>query len=548
MSYQVVARRYRPQTFVDVCGQEHVTRTLRNAILRDRIGHAYLFTGLRGTGKTSIARIFAKALNCSHAVDANPCNQCPQCRDITIGSSLAVREIDGASHNSVDNVRELIDTFRAMPPEGYRFKVYIIDEVHMLSTAAFNALLKSLEEPPPHTIFILATTELHKIPETVLSRCQKFDLRALTQGVVMDNLRAVAAQEKIIVSEAALDTLARFSGGSLRDAQSLLERVVAFADGEVTELSVSSVLGTVSRDILVRLASAILKRDPKEALVIRDDSSIADSILFVREFVQFWRDLLLFKIGAIEARHSQHFDGDLQELVSSSSLSDIQDLSEIARRGGDDTLRSFSPDAAIDAMIVRMATREPAEDLLKLIGSLGEVVVGGSKAEMHRPQPEPVQPVRDAKLDRPVQPETPPVSDAPDALHVLKALIGLVSPLLAEHLRRVTVQARGARGLLFRGPEFSIRSLERPDAKAQLEKALRQKFSQEGGSAVDDPALRWHLDFQVASEAAAESLHMIERKEGIETARREQEELLNHPFVRELQKVFPGSTIEGESS
>ena len=182
MSYLVLARKYRPSVFASVSGQEHVTRTLANALKRDKVVHAYLFTGPRGVGKTSVSRILSKAINCQNPKDAEPCLECVTCKEIGAATSLAVREIDGASHNSVENVRDLMDSFKSLPPPGYKRKIYIIDEVHMLSISAFNALLKSLEEPPPHTVFILATTDVHKIPETVISRCQRHDFRALSKN------------------------------------------------------------------------------------------------------------------------------------------------------------------------------------------------------------------------------------------------------------------------------------------------------------------------------------------------------------------------------
>ncbi|MCB0310377.1 MAG: DNA polymerase III subunit gamma/tau, partial [Bdellovibrionales bacterium] len=197
MSYLVFARKYRPDSFATVSGQEHVTQTLSNAIKRDCVAHAYVFSGPRCVGKTSIARIFAKALNCENGPTATPCLECQNCKEISQGTSLAVREIDGASHNSVDNVRELIDSFRSLPAPGTRYKVYIIDEVHMLSLSAFNALLKSLEEPPPHTVFILATTEPHKIPDTVMSRCQRHDFRSLSLESIQSRLADIAEKESL---------------------------------------------------------------------------------------------------------------------------------------------------------------------------------------------------------------------------------------------------------------------------------------------------------------------------------------------------------------
>jgi len=533
-SYQVVARRYRPQTFDEVSGQDHVTRTLRNAITRKRVGHAYLFTGLRGTGKTSIARIFAKALNCSQLVDANPCQACFVCREISAGYSLAVREIDGASHNSVDTIRELIDSFRAVPPSGYSYKVYIIDEVHMLSNAAFNALLKSLEEPPPHTIFILATTELQKIPETVLSRCQRFDLRSLSENEIIQNLQFISNRENISLNESVLAMLARFSGGSLRDAQSLLERVVAYADGQITEQTVSVVLGTVSRNVLSSLARAILERKPDVALAIRDQAHIYDYALFCREFVQYWRDLLCYKVGASSKGGAKYLiEESFGGLLDQSSLIDIQDLCDLARRGGDDALRSFSPDVAIDALIVRMATREPTEDLLSLVSSISSGTSQTRKSEelVHRP----ISLVQ-SNIEEQSQRDGG-VSATPEVVELIKVFEKSVSPILMENLRRVLIVSSGNVGdLLLKGPEFNIKSLNRPEVLRQLRDILCQNFS----------GINWRFSFEVVDGVLEESIYGQERKQNTEKLKRERERATNHPLVRELQKVFPGSTIEGE--
>ena len=213
MSYLVLARKYRPAGFNSVSGQEHVTRTLSNAIKLDKVVHAFLFTGPRGVGKTSVSRILSKALNCQNPHETEPCQECASCKEIGQGNSLAVREIDGASHNSVDNVRELVDSFKTLPPPGYKYKVYIIDEVHMLSISAFNALLKSLEEPPPNTVFILATTEVHKIPDTVISRCQRHDFRALAIGSIEARLKEICQFEGIEAEQEAITLVARLSDG-----------------------------------------------------------------------------------------------------------------------------------------------------------------------------------------------------------------------------------------------------------------------------------------------------------------------------------------------
>src|SRR5208282_3981744 len=232
--YQVIARKWRPQTFGDVVGQDHVVRTLRNAISRGRIAHAYLLVGPRGTGKTSIARIFAKALNCTGGPKADFDPNDPAVVAIAEGSHLDVIEIDGASNNSVEQVRDLRETSRYSPAQG-KFKVYIIDEVHMLSTAAFNALLKTLEEPPPHVKFVFATTEVQKVLPTILSRCQRFDLRPIPSELIAGRLRSIAAAEKVKVDEAALACIARLADGGMRDAQSILDQMIAFCGGEIAE-------------------------------------------------------------------------------------------------------------------------------------------------------------------------------------------------------------------------------------------------------------------------------------------------------------------------
>ena len=299
MSYEVLARKWRPQQFADVVGQEHITQTLMNAIETDRVAHAYIFVGSRGTGKTTLARIFAKALNCLEGTSPIPCDQCESCLEVMAGSNLDVIEIDGASNNSVDQVRELRENARYAPARG-KYKIYIIDEVHMLSTAAFNALLKTLEEPPSHVKFIFATTDVHKVLPTILSRTQRFDLRRISIPDIMDRLRRGCAEEGITISEEALLAIARGAEGGLRDAESALDQLIAFRGKEINEEDVLSVFGLLSREGLETMSSAILASDVPRLLqqIAEMDQAGKDMPRVLNELIEYFRDLLVVSHGA----------------------------------------------------------------------------------------------------------------------------------------------------------------------------------------------------------------------------------------------------------
>ncbi len=301
--YLVLARKWRPQNFGDVAGQEHITRTLQNAITAGRIGHAFLFIGSRGIGKTTTARILAKALNCEAASGPtpDPCGACENCRSIAAGNNIDVLEIDGASNNSVDNVRDIRDNIRLSPARS-RYKIYIIDEVHQLSGGAFNALLKTLEEPPEHAIFILATTEARKIPATIVSRCQRYDFRRVSIDGVTALLRHIADQEGVACSAEALQAIARASDGGVRDAQSILEQVISFCDGEVAFKDVQQVLGLIDWQVLDALAGAILEKDAGKLLDLVEEMTSAGKDLsqFLQDILEYFRNLLVCKTAGAE--------------------------------------------------------------------------------------------------------------------------------------------------------------------------------------------------------------------------------------------------------
>lgn len=297
MSYTALYRKFRPDCFEDVKGQEHIVTTLRNQIQAGRVGHAYLFCGTRGTGKTSIAKIFAKAVNCEHPVDGSPCRECPTCKAIAAGVSMNVIEIDAASNNGVDNIREIVDEVSYSPTEG-NYKVYIIDEVHMLSIGAFNALLKTLEEPPSYVIFILATTEVHKIPITILSRCQRYDFRRISIDTIAGRLRELMEVEQIQVEERALRYVAKTADGSFRDALSLLDQCIAFHFGqELTYDKVLDVLGAVDTGVFSRLLGYVSERDVQGCISLLEEIVMQGRELtqFVTDFTWYLRNLLLAK-------------------------------------------------------------------------------------------------------------------------------------------------------------------------------------------------------------------------------------------------------------
>ncbi|MFV0416578.1 MAG: DNA polymerase III subunit gamma/tau [Chthoniobacterales bacterium] len=294
MSYRVFARKYRPQTFEEVVGQEHITKTLQNAIRQNRLAQAYLMVGPRGIGKTSTARILAKALNCEHGTSPNPCCECSTCLSIAEGNSLDVLEIDGASNNSVDNIRDLRETVAYAPNSG-AFKVYLIDEVHMLSTGAFNALLKTLEEPPPHVKFIFATTEAQKVPATITSRCQRFDLRRIPTDLIAAHLCKIADAEKISLDPDAATAIARTADGGLRDAESMLDQVIAFCGEKIQASDIFEIFGITSEEVIAKVGHAILAADNAAALAaLREQADKGrDLSRFLIDLVAWFRDLLI---------------------------------------------------------------------------------------------------------------------------------------------------------------------------------------------------------------------------------------------------------------
>ena len=366
-TYQVIARKWRPQTFDDVVGQDHVVRTLKNAIGRNRIAHAYLLVGPRGTGKTSTARIFAKALNCTNGPKADFDPADPVCQSIADGSCLDVIEIDGASNNGIDQIRDLRDTVRYAPAQG-KYKVYIIDEVHMLSTQAFNALLKTLEEPPAHVKFIFATTEVQKVLPTIISRCQRFDLKPIPTDLIVQRLQKIAAAEKIKVSAAALQSIARMADGGMRDAQSVFDQMISFCGSEITEADVLDVYGLVSAEKIAALAAALAAGDHQKLVAIVDECD-ADGRDLYRLLVDVQANVRAALLDSIANR------GNSRALGTSMSTEQITRLLDGLREGEGGVKHGLSEKVNFEVTLLKAVENSRAraiDSLIKEISALAE--------------------------------------------------------------------------------------------------------------------------------------------------------------------------------
>lgn len=390
MSYVVLARKWRPQSFDDLVGQDHVSTTLANAIARGRVAHAFLFTGVRGVGKTTSARILAKTLNCVHGPTAKPCQQCAPCTEITVGADVDVQEIDGASYNGVDEVRKLQESLPYRPARD-RFKIFIVDEVHMLSNAAWNAFLKTLEEPPPHVKFIFATTEVHKVPVTILSRCQRYDFKLLSVQQIAARLRFVLEQENIPAEDGAIKAIAREAAGSMRDAMSLLDQVIAWvgvSGDKITTDGVARVLGVADREILHRLADALVAGDPATCLRIVGDLAHEGYDLphVARDILGHLRDLVVARVCEDPGPLLDLADTEVADVKALAAKTDPDDLARLHQgfsRAFDDIARSGQPRAALEMALVRLSRRPPLlpiDDLLRRLGEMERRLGGGGGA------------------------------------------------------------------------------------------------------------------------------------------------------------------------
>jgi len=399
LSYLVLARKWRPQTFSDLVGQEHVSQTLKNAIDGGRVAHAFLFTGARGVGKTSSARILAKALNCESGLTVEPCNVCSTCLEITEGNSVDVFEIDGASNTGVDDIRELRDNIKYLPSRS-RYKIFIIDEVHMLTTNAFNALLKTLEEPPPHVKFIFATTEPHKVPITILSRCQRFDFKRIALPRIVSRLRHIVDQEAVQISDEALAVVARKGDGSMRDSLSTLDQVLAFCGNEVADAEVANLLGVVDRRLVLEASAAVLLGDVRQALeiVARVDAFGYSMRQFCQELIDRFRSMLILKAVGEPGDLLELSQAELEELRGQGegkSTADLQRHLALLLKAESELAQASFPRLVLEMALIKMATLAPAVPVQELLARLSALEGAARPRDARAPEARPASgPVR----------------------------------------------------------------------------------------------------------------------------------------------------------
>lgn len=429
MSYQVIARKYRPQRFSDVVGQEHVTQTLSHAIEQTRIAHAYLFCGPRGTGKTTIARIFAKCLNCTNGPKVEFDDSDPRCQEIAEGRSLDVLEIDGASNNGVEQVRELRETCKYAPASS-RFKIYIIDEVHMLTTAAFNALLKTLEEPPEHVKFMFATTDPEKVLPTILSRCQRFDLRRIPSDLISKHLLTIAKQEKVKVEPAALFAIARGAEGAMRDAESTLDQLISFCGDIIEEADVLSMFGLTAQSQLLELSRAVLSGEVENSLRQLHELATHGKDLgrLISDLLNHFRNLLIFQVSGGDLRMLEVSESEAASLAEQSKLAEAHGLTRIMEVFADAEMRlrdASSKKILVEVTLLKAIEARNAVSIDSVLQQLRKLRESQGQEIVSIPMPQPV--VGPAPVPNPFRAEAAATQPAPAALREQPATIPLTS-------------------------------------------------------------------------------------------------------------------------
>jgi DNA polymerase-3 subunit gamma/tau len=549
MSYTVLARKYRPQRFEDLVGQEHVTRTLCNAIESGRVAHAFLLTGVRGVGKTTTARILAKALNCERGPTPSPCNQCAPCQEITAGVDMDVIEIDGASNNSVDDVRRLQETLPFSPARD-RSKILIVDEVHMLSSSAFNALLKTLEEPPAHVKFILATTEAHKVPITIRSRCQRYDYRLIPSGTIAARIRDILKAEAISADDETIALVAREAAGSMRDALTLLDQILAFGGKELNHDSVAQALGIADRRVIFQLTQAVLNRQSTEALRMVDAMSQQgmDVMHTLRQLLCVMRDLVVLHTVENAEELTDMTDDELhiaRTLVGSVSALELQRTYSMLSTLLDDVTHSASPRMDLEMGLLRITSAPPLRDMQTLLRELEQhPAVSRSGASQlppsEPPKTKPATPISVAPVAVDAMPTTGPngpVAEPGSPLSV--AWEAVVSSLRASRPALAAVLEHGVIvkmdpkhvEIAFEKQSFYANQADHPQALAAIAQVAAEVMKLDANQ----------LPKVGITRNAGDGESLIKRQDNQHKARQEQtrQKALAHPAVKKALEIFP---------
>ena len=559
MGYLVFARKYRPQIFEEVIGQNHVTRTLQNAIKADRVPHALLFTGPRGVGKTSAARILAKALNCTTGPTPTPCGECQVCQEISSAISMDVIEIDGASNRGINEIRELRENVKYAPARS-RYKIFIIDEVHMLTPEAFNALLKTLEEPPGHVVFIFATTEPNRIPMTILSRCQRFDFKRIPLMEILQRLEEIVEKEKISITTDSLLVIGREAEGSMRDAQSLLDQVVSFAGNEVADDDVTEVLGVMDRQVLYDVSSAIAKRDAETCLQIlnRLDQHGYDPRQFSRELLNHFRNLIVTRIAKNPEKLLNLPKNEVEELVKQSEGGDLRHIQQcfaILLQSDGHLSHSSFPKLILETTLLKMVDIQPlipVDEILHRLEVLEECLSRDGQEPTRGPDIHPGEP---SDSDAPHRSREPArgsnrtkgderrekhaaIAAAPEDLEAMWKKIAdstkRENPILGalmSHGRLVNFDDENIEIGFRRGSFYYDRIRERPNEAALVE-ICRSLFNKD-----------MTITFSIVERPSGRS-PSTQRKEETDRDRRIRKELLENPVVKDALEIFQGEIEE----
>lgn len=555
LSYQVLARKWRPQSFEEVTGQSHVITALRNAIRTGHVPQALLLTGMRGVGKTTLARLIARCLNCDRGPIDTPCGECPTCREIAAGTSTDVQEIDAASRTSVDDVRELIEAIQYAPSPG-KYRIYVVDEVHMLSTPAFNALLKTLEEPPPRSLFIFATTNPEKIPFTVLSRCQRYDLRRIATSTIVERLKAIATAEKIKISDASLLAIAREGDGSMRDSMTLLDQVIAFGGEEIRDEQVAEVLDLLDRRILIAIIEACINADAQAAIeaCARAADSGVDAKRLGAELLQVLRDLVVLRTVPKNEGLVEGSDAEVAALRALAERTDEARLRRMFRallKEQEDLAWAPQPMAVLEMAVIRMATMASGDDVARLLSRLdklerllaesaGTLSANNETASTRK------------SVETSMRPTTPRASNTPKAKDQNVAPEDSDDEPLPEILKRFSVFAQKKNQLLFDILEKG-NLLERPSTQFRV--ALPDCFETKRLTAKSDELealcaqffkrpLRVVIETLTSSAPAPRRGAQNSKAAKHETLRAQRQEALNHPVINAALEIFGGEVVE----